>query len=200
MAVFNYGTGSNSAITLSISGYFANLIWTGTGTNASGSETWDQNDTSNLSWTSSQHPNSDYFAALDNVTFDATSTPGNQTVNLSGTLQPSSVLVTGAKSYIFAGFGQITGATVLTVAGPGSLTIQNGNDSYTGGTNIQGGSIILGVSERFVDCRHGDFWRGGEQRHARSGRQQPDGGRSGRRGRGQLPRSRSSPTAPDRRH
>ena len=94
----------------------------------------------------SQHPNSDYFAALDSVTFDASSTPGNQTVNLSGTLQPSSVLVTGAKSYTFAGFGQITGATVLTVAGPGSLTIQNGNDSYTGGTNIQGGSVILGVS------------------------------------------------------
>ena len=111
----------------------------------SGSETWDQNDTGNLAWTSSQHPNSDYFAALDNVRFDATASPGNQTVNLSGTLQPSSVFVTGAKSYTFAGFGQITGVAALTVAGPGSLTIQNGNDSYTGGTNIQGGSIILGV-------------------------------------------------------
>jgi fibronectin-binding autotransporter adhesin len=141
----NYGTGMNSSITLSISGYFANLVWTGTGGNVSGSQTWDQNDTGNLAWTSSQHPNSDYFAALDNVRFDATASPGNQTVNLSGALQPSSVLVTGAKNYIFTNGGQITGPTALTVAGPGSLTIQNAGNSYTGGTNIQGGSIILGV-------------------------------------------------------
>ena len=143
--VFNYGTGSNSAITLSISGYFANLIWTGTGSNT---DTWDQNDTSNLSWTSSQHPSGDFFAALDNVTFNATSTPGNQTVTLDpnggNPLTPSSVTVTGTKNYTFAGSGQIGGATALTVVGPGSLTIQNPANSYTGGTNIQGGSIVLG--------------------------------------------------------
>ncbi len=142
----NYGTGTNSSITLSISGYFANLVWTGTGSNT---DVWDQNNTSNLSWTSSQHPNGDYFASLDNVTFDATSTPGNQTVTLDpnggNPLTPSSVTVTGTKNYTFTGGGQIGGATALTVAGPGSLTIQNGGNSYTGGTNIQGGSIILGA-------------------------------------------------------
>ncbi len=142
-ATFNYGTGSNSSISLTIAGYFANLVWTGTGAN---SDTWDQNDTGNLSWTSSQHPTGDYFASLDNVTFDATSSPGNQTVNLSGTLTPSSVTVTGSQNYTFTGGGQIAGATALTVVGPGSLTIQNAGNSYTGGTNIQGGSVMLGAA------------------------------------------------------
>ena len=99
-----------------------------------------------MNWTSTQHPNGDYFAALDNVQFDATSSPGNQTVNLSGNLTPSSVIVTGTKSYVFTGGGQIGGPTALTLVGPGSLTIQNGGNSYTGGTNIQGGSIILGAN------------------------------------------------------
>ncbi len=140
---FSFGTGSNSSITLTIVGYFANLIWTGTG---SFPDTWDQNDTSNLSWTSVQHPTGDYFAALDNVTFDATSSPGNQTVFLSGALTPSTVTVTGTKNYTFASSGQIGGATALTVVGPGSLTIQNFGNNYTGGTNLQGGSIVLGVA------------------------------------------------------
>ena len=103
-----------------------------------------------MSWSSSQHPAGDYFASLDNVRFDATSTPGNQTVTLDfnggNPLTPSSVLVTGTKSYTFVGSGYIGGATALTVVGPGSLTIQNAGNSYTGGTNIQGGSVILGVS------------------------------------------------------
>jgi autotransporter-associated beta strand protein len=142
-ANFSYGTGSNSSITLTINGFFANLVWTGTGSNT---DVWDQNDASNLSWTSAQHPTGDYFAALDNVRFDATSTPGNQTVNLSGALTPSSVAVTGSKNYTFTGGGQVGGATALTVVGPGSLTIQNAGNSYTGGTNIQGGSIILGTA------------------------------------------------------
>ena len=142
----NYGTGSNSSITLSITGAFANLIWSGAGTNAN---TWDQNNTGNLSWSTSQPAAPNYFASLDNVRFDATSTAGHQTVTLefnSGNpLTPTSVTVTGTKNYTFAGAGQIGGATALTVVGPGSLTIQNAGNSYTGGTNIQGGSIILGV-------------------------------------------------------
>ena len=147
-ATFDYGTSSSSAITLTIAGNFRNVVWTGTGTN---SDTWDQNKTGNLCWTSPQtYPSGDYFASLDSVTFDATSAPGNQTVSLdynSGSpLTPSSVLVTGTKSYTFTGAGQIGGATALTIAGPGSLTIQNAGNSYTGGSNIQGGSVILGVS------------------------------------------------------
>ncbi len=142
-ALFNYGTGSNSSITLSIAGFFANLIWTGTG---AATDTWDQNDTSNMSWTSTQHPSGDYFAALDNVTFDATSAPGNQAVTLAGGLTPTSVTVTGTKNYTFTGFGQIGGATALTVLGPGTLTIQNPGNNYTLGTNLEGGSIALGVT------------------------------------------------------
>src|SRR5205807_680555 len=109
-------------------GYFANLVWTGTGSNT---DVWDQNNTANLSWTSSQHPTGDYFASLDNVTFDASSSPGNQTVALGGALTPSSVTVTGSKNYTFTGAGQISGVTPLTVVGPGSLTIQNAGNSYT---------------------------------------------------------------------
>ncbi len=146
-AIFNYGTGSNSAITLSISGAFANLIWTGAGANAN---TWDQNNAGNLSWSTLQPAAPNYFASLDNVRFDGTSTAGHQSVTLDpnggSPLTPSSVLVAGTNSYTFTGFGQIGGATALTVAGPGSLTIQNAGNSYTGGTNLQGGSIILGVS------------------------------------------------------
>ena len=189
----------NSAITLSITGAFANLVWTGTGSNT---DVWDQNDTSNLSWTSVQTHQSNYFAALDNVTFDATSSPGNQTVTLDANggnpLTPSSVLVTGTKSYTFAGLGYIGGATSLTVAGPGSLTIQNASNNYAGGTNIQGGSIILGVANGLSatgTVTFGAAATGGTLDLA--GNNQAVGGLAV--AAGATPRGKSSPTARDRR-
>ena len=53
--------------------------------------------------------------------------------------------MTGTKNYTFTGSGYIAGITALTVAGPGTLTIANPGNNYSGGTNIQGGSIVMGV-------------------------------------------------------
>jgi fibronectin-binding autotransporter adhesin len=53
--------------------------------------------------------------------------------------------VTGTNNYTFKGSGSIKGLTGMTVVGPGSLTLSNttGGNTYTGGTAIQGGSIVL---------------------------------------------------------
>ena len=76
----------------------------------------------------------------DNVTFSSTS---SGIVTISAAVVPNSVDVTG--SYTFSGSGKITGITAVTVQSPAALVIANTND-YTGGTNIQGGTISLGTN------------------------------------------------------
>ncbi len=139
-ASFNYGTGSNSSITMTINGFNANLTWIGTS-----STTWDQNDTSNLPWTGAPTSSGNFFATKDNVTFNNSALNSALTVNINGLVSPGSVTVTGTKNFVFTGPGDITDGTAVTVLGPGSLTIANNND-YTQGTFIQGGGkIVLGT-------------------------------------------------------
>ena len=137
-AAFNYGSGNNSSIQLTISGFNANLTWIGTS-----STTWDQNNTSNLPWTGAPTPSGNYFATKDNVTFNNSAVA--TTVNIAGTVSPGSVTVTGSKNFVFTGAGNITNGTSVKVLGPGTLTIANTND-YTLGTFVQGGGkVILGT-------------------------------------------------------
>ncbi len=63
-ATFNYGSGVNSAVTLTVSGSNANLAWIG-----ASSHLWDLNDQSNKPWDDAGTSTSDFFASKDNVTF-----------------------------------------------------------------------------------------------------------------------------------
>jgi autotransporter-associated beta strand protein len=138
-ANFNYGTGNNSAVTLTINGGAANLTWIGTN-----STTW-VDDTGVQPWTSAGSPAGDYFTAGDNVTFDNHASPSAGTVTLSGAVSPGSVTVSGTNNFTFTGLGSISGATGLTILGPGSLTVGNYGNSYSGATAVQGGTLALGI-------------------------------------------------------
>ena len=133
-------TSSLTEIDLDVSsGSAANLAWAG-GLN---SNSWDVHTTMN--WLNSGSNNQrDYFYTLDNVTF-SDSGAVNGAVVLNGVLQPGSVTLTMTKAlsaYSFSGSGSITGATGLVMNGVGSLTVNNSN-SYTGETDIHGGSVVI---------------------------------------------------------
>ncbi len=73
--------------------------------------------------------------------------PGATTVNLQGQLLPGSVTVNNTvKNYTFTGSGSLGGACALTKFGGGTLTVDTTN-SFTGGTKIQGGLVIMGNAE-----------------------------------------------------
>jgi autotransporter-associated beta strand protein len=121
------------SILLSISGNAANLNWVGGNAaswdNAGGTTNWFNTGTAAL----------DQFVVNDNVNF---TNANSGTVTINAAVAPSSVTVSGP--YLFSGTGKITGATAVTVQSPAALTISNTND-YTGGTNLQGGTITLGT-------------------------------------------------------
>ncbi|MGN6368874.1 MAG: beta strand repeat-containing protein [Phycisphaerae bacterium] len=103
------------------------------------SSNWSLQGDSNFRDTSS---NSQKFFNLDRVTFDDTST-NNNPVQISGNLQPGSVTVNASRNYTFAGSGAITGTIGLLKQGSGTLTITN-NNSYSGGTDVEGGTLNVG--------------------------------------------------------
>lgn len=66
----------------------------------------------------------------------------NNTVTLTGTLKPTSVLVSNTSgTYTFAGSGSIAGSAGLTKSGAGTLVINNAN-TYSGRTTIDGGTLL----------------------------------------------------------
>jgi autotransporter-associated beta strand protein len=76
------------------------------------------------------------------VTFNDTAVSG--TVNLTTTLSPAAIKVTNSVlNYTFSGAGTIAGPATLTKSGSGLLTIASDN-TYTGGTLINGGTINIG--------------------------------------------------------
>jgi autotransporter-associated beta strand protein len=86
------------------------------------------------------------FNQDDIVTFDDSAT-GLTTVNVTGGEAPSVLTVSNnAKSYTFTGNGigdSILGGLTLNKFGTGSLLLQENNDSFTGGINVNAGSVIL---------------------------------------------------------
>jgi autotransporter-associated beta strand protein len=117
----------------------ANLVWAG----GLGGNSWDVTATKN--WLNTGAGNArGLFNNLDNVTFnDSGSTSGAVTLN--GALQPGSVtlsMTSAASAYAFSGTGSITGNTSLVMNGVGTLTLSNTN-SYTGGTFVEGGKLIV---------------------------------------------------------
>jgi autotransporter-associated beta strand protein len=86
----------------------------------------------------------------DQVLFTDDAT-GTTTINIAQTVQPSFVTVNNdTKPYTFTGAG-ISGPTGINKQGPGTLTVSNSGNNYTGATNIFGGSVILGGHDRLSD-------------------------------------------------
>ena len=123
------------------------LTWTNAGGTGDGM-TWDtgtnQNWTTGLvSWTTSA--NETTFASGANTVFND-SNNGHYNVTLNTTVTPSSVLVNNSSgNYVISGAGKIAGSGGLAKYGTGSLTLNTVN-SYTGGTVVNAGTLIVGVS------------------------------------------------------
>ena len=131
---------SLTEIELNVStGSAASLVWAG-GLNGN---SWDLTVTKN--WHNTGAGNvPDFFYNLDNVAFTDAGA-ANGAVTLNGALQPGSVTLTmtsAASAYSFSGTGSITGNTGLVMNGVGSLTVNNSN-TYTGETDIHGGSVVI---------------------------------------------------------
>lgn len=110
------------------------LVWVGNGSN----NPWDQ---SSVVWSQSGTPTS--FSDGDFVSLDDTGSAA-PALALSGTLQPSSVLVDASeKNYTFTG-GNFAGSMALTKRGSGTLTLRS-NHAHTGGTTIEDGALVLGL-------------------------------------------------------
>ena len=110
------------------------LTWIGNANN-----TWDLQGASN--WRDPSLSSQKFFNA-DTVTFDDTSTNNND-VTLTGQLSPAAVNVSAARNYKFVGAGAITGGTGLTKSLGGTLVVAT-NNSYTGLTDIQAGTLQVG--------------------------------------------------------
>ena len=110
----------------------ATLIWSGS-TNA----VWDVNTTANFSGSPSGMYND-----CDNVTFDSTGINTNITV-ASGGVAPGSLVFanTTGTNYTVSG-GPIQGTTSLVLSGGGQLTL-SGTNTYTGGTVVDQGTLIV---------------------------------------------------------
>jgi autotransporter-associated beta strand protein len=79
----------------------------------------------------------------DLVIFDDTAT-GTTTVNITTPVSPAAMTVNNTtKDYTFTG-AKISGPGQLIKQGAGTLTISNTGNDYTGGTVIQGGTVLTG--------------------------------------------------------
>ncbi|MGO9112170.1 MAG: autotransporter-associated beta strand repeat-containing protein, partial [Thermoguttaceae bacterium] len=126
---------SNAAVEIDVTGNPANLIWTGSTSNA-----WDVIGTKN--WNNAG--TSDYFYNNDFVTFNDTAKTGN--VSVVGNVSPSSITFNNSSlTYTLSGSGSITGPTGLTKMGAAAVVLANSNgNQYTGATAINGGALVLG--------------------------------------------------------
>lgn len=78
------------------------------------------------------------------VNFDDTA-PGTTSVNLTTTLTPKGVLVnSNSKNYTFSGPGNIAGTGAMTKQGTSTFTVANSGNNFTGGVNLQQGTLQLG--------------------------------------------------------
>ncbi len=108
---------------------------------AQGDLTWD-NDAATTPWTLNGAAHS--FAAGEIVGIGADGSTGG-TISINENVAPQAVLVHGDGAWTFTGTGGITGSARLVKEGASTLTIQNSN-SYTGGTTITEGTVVLAAA------------------------------------------------------
>jgi autotransporter-associated beta strand protein len=116
------------------------LLWRG---DASGAVTlWNNAATAN--WDSGGGL-SDVFQTEDEVTFGDSAT--STTVNVQSTVMPMSVTFANeTKSYQLTGTGGIAGSGGLRVIGGANVTLANGNNTYTGDTEVARGTLALSAN------------------------------------------------------
>ena len=145
---------ANTSIDINITSSGQNLVWSGFDTNTGLiSANWDIATTTNwmLYGTTSSARYQEYTTTTtvgDPVRFDDTLT--NDTVNfvtptninLTATVRPFKVVVDTTLPYSIGGVGSLTGAGSLIKSNTGSITLGTSN-SYTGGTFVYGGSIVI---------------------------------------------------------
>jgi fibronectin-binding autotransporter adhesin len=138
---------SGSGVLPADAGYFtvtqsAPIYWAGSAnTHTGNSMTWDVENNQNWYNTSGA---TDYENG-DSVIFDDTGAP-NYTVTLNTTVTPNSVTINNsAGNYVISGSGTISGVSNLLKEGSDNLTLETAN-SYTGGTTIGNGTLIVGNS------------------------------------------------------
>ncbi len=130
------GSVQQVVLTVGNSGAPASLTWAGGQNN----NAWDTQTTPN--WLNSG--STDYFFSGDSVTFGNVPA-ANAQVNVAGpAVAPGPMVFTGTNNYLVESIGgYLTGIASLTQNGPGTVTLATAND-YSGGTVINGGSLILG--------------------------------------------------------
>lgn len=112
----------------------SNLEWAGTGSG------WD---TTSLNWTVNGGSSDTTYTQTDNVTFDDLGS-AQPTVNLSQSLYPSLVTVSGSASYTLSGSGSLIGYGKVIMNGSGTLLMDNTNNTYAGGTIVNSGTLQIG--------------------------------------------------------
>jgi autotransporter-associated beta strand protein len=123
----------------SIVAYGLNVTWNNSLGTGNGS-TWD---TTSQNWTNGVIP----LVYLDSamVTFNDANN-GKYAVTLSSTVSPNAVTFNNSTgNYALSGSGGISGAGSLTKMGAASVTLSTIN-TYTGATNVSGGTLILAVA------------------------------------------------------
>ncbi len=134
-ATYTLNTATANTLKLVITGGPVSLTWVG----ALNANAWDIHTTQN--WTSGSP---DFFYNQDSVNF---TNSGARTVNISnGDVSPGNVTFSHSTgSYTINGNNGITGSGNLSITGGGTV-VMNTNNSYTGTTAIQNGTLILGNS------------------------------------------------------
>lgn len=130
--VIDYGTGTNSAVTVTSAAAPLGLVWRGTSGSA-----WDYNGTANFN-------GGEKFFSLDSVTFDDTGVGSSVQVN--SAVFPADVVFNHGATvpfYTVSGTGSISGETKLTKSGTG-ITILATDNNYTGATDVLGGTLQIG--------------------------------------------------------
>jgi autotransporter-associated beta strand protein len=115
------------------------LTWNNAGGKGDGIM-WDINDSEN--WNNGSAAT--VYVDGSNVTFNDANN-GNYAVTLNTTVSPGSVTVSATGNYSISGAGSIAGIASLTKSGSGMLTLSTSN-TYIGGTNVTGGTLIVGIN------------------------------------------------------
>ncbi len=111
------------------------MEWTG-----ANSANWDIAATQN--WWNPQALSLDYYYDGDTVVFNDIT--NNYNVIIPANVSPTGITVNTTNAYTFGGPAGIIGAASLLKTGSGTLIVANTNNSFTGGTYITGGTLMLG--------------------------------------------------------
>ena len=122
--------------------------------NAIGAISWNAGngvwDTAATNWADINAASTAYVDPLDTVIFgDAAGASGNPVITLSTAISPVAMSMnTAGRNYTVSGSGSIggSGSLVLGASNQGSFTLATANNTYSGGTSVLGGTLVLGDS------------------------------------------------------